>query len=55
MLCITIWVDRVVPRSGEAVMGYKELDIVTMEKTYKESSSRKQPSKANSLGSILPY
>ena len=49
MVCRVIWADRVALRGVEVAVGYKELDIVTMEKTCKESTNRRQPSKLSPI------
>ena len=41
--------EGVALRGVEAAIGYKELTIVTMKKTYKKSINTKQPSKANPI------
>ena len=50
-----IWVDGVAPRGAKVAMGHEELDIVTTEDICKESPSRIQSSKANSVGKMSPF
>ena len=49
MVCETIWADRVASRGVEAALVYKELVIVTTKKTRKQSTNRRQPSRANPM------
>ena len=49
MICGIIWEDRVKLRGIEAAIGYENLAIITMKKTGKKNTNRRQPSKANPI------
>ena len=50
-----IWADGVAPRVVEAAIGCRELSIVTMKKTHKESINSRKARKANPIERIQYY
>ena len=55
MVCGIIWADEVAPKGEEAAVGYEELSIVTMKKTHKKNTNRRQLSNAKPLERISTY